>query len=87
MNICVYLAHAMAPFFLAVSTQYRFAHTDLKVPDFSFYRKDAKDAGDSQTSDNARKAFTYLMVAGKSPISVFSARIIALRVHLLTLYS
>jgi len=47
-------------------TQQRFSHTDAKVPDFDFYRRDStKDPtvahGDT---DISRRAFTYLMVAG-----------------------
>ena len=48
-------------------TQMRFAHTDIQVPDFSSYRRDTvKDpAKSSETSSDSRKAFSYLMVAGK----------------------
>ena len=45
--------------------QVRFAHTDLPVPDFSAYRRDGTKAikGSAQNSE-ARKAFTYMMLAG-----------------------
>ena len=44
----------------------RFAHTDVKIPDMSYYRRDpVKDpAKNSQSSAASRKAFTYMMVAG-----------------------
>jgi len=47
-------------------TQQRFAHTDAKAPDFSFYRREStKDATvASSESGMSRRAFTYLMVAG-----------------------
>ncbi len=48
--------------------QCRLAHTDLKVPDFSAYRKNQIGAppADKETDEASRKAFTYLMLAGKS---------------------
>jgi len=49
------------------SSQFRFAHTDVNFPDFSPYRRNAvKDPeADSESSSADRKAFTYLMLAGK----------------------
>jgi len=48
------------------SSQVRFAHTDVSFPDFSTYRRDSvKDPNvDSQASAPARKAFTYVALAG-----------------------
>lgn len=45
--------------------QVRFAHTDVPFPDFSYYRRDGTKAvkGPSPNSE-ARKAFTYMMLAG-----------------------
>jgi hypothetical protein len=55
----------MVPFF-SVTTQVRFYHTDIQVPDFSAYRrKDVKDStAVSRKSEDARKSFTYLVVGG-----------------------
>nr|XP_053644968.1 LOW QUALITY PROTEIN: cytochrome b-c1 complex subunit Rieske, mitochondrial-like [Cherax quadricarinatus] len=52
---------------VAASSQIRYAHTDIKVPDFSAYRRNSvKDthvkAGESET---AGKTFTYLLAGGK----------------------
>jgi ubiquinol-cytochrome c reductase iron-sulfur subunit len=53
------------PFF-SVTTQVKFYHTDIQVPDFSAYRrKDVKDStAISRESEGARKSFTYLIVGG-----------------------
>lgn len=47
-------------------TMQRFAHTDVKVPDFTDYRRDSSvdPTASSSESDISRRAFTYLMVAG-----------------------
>lgn len=45
-------------------SQRRYAHTDLKVPDFGGYRKDNK----SRTVEGGREAgkvFTYVMIGGE----------------------
>lgn len=53
--------------FLAVTSQVRFAHTDIQVPDFSDYRRaDVKDPRTKSTESAAsRQAFTYMVVGGK----------------------
>lgn len=52
--------------FFAVATQARFAHTDIKVPDFSDYRRDSVQRSASKNkSGEERKSFTYLLVGGK----------------------
>lgn len=52
--------------FFLVNTQVRFAHTDLRVPDFSAYRRDSvKSADRKNKSADDRNAFTYLIVGGK----------------------
>lgn len=49
----------------------RFAHTDIKVPDFSDYRKDStKRATARAQSAEERKAFTYLIVGGELELEV-----------------
>lgn len=53
-------------FLTTVTTQVRFAHTDIKVPDFSDYRRKAVERPTSKNdSSEERKTFTYLMVGGK----------------------
>lgn len=51
---------------IAGRTQMRYSHTDVQVPDFSAYRRDAvKDSTQSsRESLDSRRAFSYLMVAG-----------------------
>ncbi|XP_069698258.1 cytochrome b-c1 complex subunit Rieske, mitochondrial-like [Periplaneta americana] len=60
----------------AVSTQVRFAHTDIPVPDFSAYRR--KDVQDSTTisraSEESRKSFTYLVIGGGSVVGAYAAK-------------
>lgn len=54
--------------FILVSTQaVRLAHTDIRVPDFTEYRRDATKDPASRNRDNAdaRKNFTYLMAGSK----------------------
>jgi len=48
------------------SSQIRLAHTDVSFPDFTVYRRDSvKDpSADSEASAPARKAFTYVIMAG-----------------------
>jgi len=57
------------------SSQLRFAHTDVSFPDFSYYRRDStKDPTvDSQVSAPARKAFTYVALAGTDFLTYFTA--------------
>lgn len=54
-------------FFFAGNIQVRFAHTDIKVPDFSAYRRKETLSPTSKNADSAdsRKAFSYLIVGGK----------------------
>lgn len=42
------------------------AHTDIKVPDFSDYRRDSTKRSTARVETaEERKAFTYLLVGGK----------------------
>ncbi|XP_046340408.1 cytochrome b-c1 complex subunit Rieske, mitochondrial-like [Haliotis rufescens] len=61
---------------LASSNQVRFAHTDIPVPDFSFYRRDGvKDSHQSsQNSVVARRSFTYMIVGGGSVTAAYAAK-------------
>jgi len=61
-----------------VSSQVRFAHTDIQVPDFSAYRRDDVQnvrvkAGESSAS---RSSFTYMMVGGGTVAGIYSAKAI-----------
>lgn len=60
---------------VATTTQVRFAHTDIQVPDFSDYRRDStkRAATRAQTAEE-RKAFTYLLVGGAAVASAYSAK-------------
>lgn len=58
--------------FVLATTQVRFAHTDIQVPDFSDYRRDStkRAASKAQTAEE-RKAFTYLLVGGEISLLLF----------------
>ncbi|XP_056630614.1 cytochrome b-c1 complex subunit Rieske, mitochondrial [Diorhabda carinulata] len=60
----------------AVSTQIRWAHTDITVPDFSNYRRDStKDPyKKSKESEDSRKNFTYLMAGAFSVGGAYGAK-------------
>lgn len=64
---------------LSSGSQVRLAHTDVQVPDFSEYRRDAvKDpSSNAQTSHASRKGFTYLMVAGGSMAAAYGGKTLA----------
>ncbi|KAL8559660.1 hypothetical protein ACOMHN_008371 [Nucella lapillus] len=57
-------------------SQTRSAHSDIKVPDFSAYRRaGTKDShASSQPSASSRKVFTYLIAAGGTVASVYSTK-------------
>lgn len=59
-----------------VTTQVKFYHTDIQVPDFSAYRrKDVKDStAISRESEGARKSFTYLIVGGGAVVGTYAAK-------------
>ncbi|KAI7814594.1 cytochrome b-c1 complex subunit Rieske, mitochondrial [Triplophysa rosa] len=54
----------------------RFAHTDIKIPDFSDYRRpevlDPKKS--SQDSGEARKTFSYLITGSTAVVGVYTAK-------------
>lgn len=60
---------------VATTTQVRFAHTDIRTPDFSDYRRDStkRPTSKSETAEE-RKAFTYLLVGGAAVASAYSAK-------------
>lgn len=51
-----------------MSSQVRYAHTDIQIPDFSAYRRDETQDSRSKTTESAasRKSFTYMLVGGKT---------------------
>lgn len=58
-----------------VTTQVRFSHTDLQVPDFSPYRRDAvKDANRKNTSAEDRKAFSYMLAGATAVGGAYAAK-------------
>lgn len=61
---------------LAGSTQVRFAHTDLKVPDFSAYRKDQLKShnSDQKESDSQRKMTSYVIGGAGCVATVYGAK-------------
>ncbi|KAH9503005.1 Cytochrome b-c1 complex subunit Rieske, mitochondrial [Bulinus truncatus] len=58
--------------------QTRHAHTDLKVPDFSEYRRDQTKVHNSRTADSdvERKLTSYLIVGAGAVTCVYSAKAI-----------
>ncbi|XP_034039727.1 cytochrome b-c1 complex subunit Rieske, mitochondrial [Thalassophryne amazonica] len=56
----------------------RFAHTDIRVPDFSEYRRqDVLDPHKpAEESNEPRKAFSYMITAASSVVAVYSAKTI-----------
>ncbi|XP_053743534.1 cytochrome b-c1 complex subunit Rieske, mitochondrial [Synchiropus splendidus] len=59
-----------------VAAGVRFAHTDIKVPDFSDYRRpDVQDANkSSQDSSEARRTFSYLLTGATTVVGVYAAK-------------
>jgi len=62
---------------LTTATQVRFAHTDIKTPDFTEYRRDSTKRPNtrSETAED-RKSFTYLLVGGAAVASAYSAKVL-----------
>jgi len=60
----------------AVSSQVRWAHTDITVPDFSSYRRDSTKNPEAKSDQNedTRKNFTYLMAGGLSVGAAYGAK-------------
>ncbi|TRY74239.1 hypothetical protein DNTS_020511 [Danionella cerebrum] len=59
----------------------RFSHTDIKVPDFSDYRRedvlDPKKT--SQNSADARRAFSYLLTGSTLVVGIYAAKTVVLQ--------
>lgn len=60
----------------AVTSQVRWAHTDIKVPDWSEYRRDSTKSPTKKSSEteDARKSFTYLISAAAGVGAGYSAK-------------
>jgi len=60
----------------AVTTQIRWAHTDITVPDWSGYRRNTvKDPNVKSTeSEDSRKTFTYLVATAGSVATIYGAK-------------
>jgi len=58
------------------STSVRYAHTDIRVPDFSDYRRSELQDRTARNRDShaARNSFTYLIVGGGTAAGVYSAK-------------
>lgn len=54
----------------------RFAHTDIRVPDFSDYRRpEVQDPNkSSQSSSEARRSFSYLVTGATAVVGVYAAK-------------
>lgn len=63
---------------VAVSSQVRYTHTDIQVPDFSAYRRN--DVQDPRTKSGesaaSRSAFTYMLVGGGTVTGIYAAKTI-----------
>ncbi|XP_055638127.1 cytochrome b-c1 complex subunit Rieske, mitochondrial isoform X1 [Toxorhynchites rutilus septentrionalis] len=60
---------------IAATGQIRLAHTDIRVPDFSEYRREqVKRPNAKNTSADERAAFTYLMVGGAAVSTAYVAK-------------
>jgi len=60
-----------------ITGQVRYAHTDIQVPDFSAYRKDAAPGKTQDDTQNSSRAFTYLMMAGTWTATAYAGKNIA----------
>lgn len=63
-------ANYLEIFIFAATTQVRFAHTDIQVPDFTPYRRDStkRAASKAQTAEE-RMSFSYALVGGKESLT------------------
>uniref|UniRef100_A0A336LNM6 Cytochrome b-c1 complex subunit Rieske, mitochondrial n=1 Tax=Culicoides sonorensis TaxID=179676 RepID=A0A336LNM6_CULSO len=60
-----------------VTTQVRFAHTDIQVPDFTPYRRKAVERPNSKNdSAEERKTFTYLLAGGTGAVTAYGAKVL-----------
>jgi len=61
---------------IGVTTHVRMVHTDMEVPDFSYYRRSSVKDPASKNSDSTapRHAFTYLMAGSLGVVGAYSAK-------------
>lgn len=61
---------------ITTTTQVRFAHTDINVPDWSAYRRNDVKSGTAKSADSesSRKNFTYLLVGSTCAATAYSAK-------------
>lgn len=59
-----------------VTTQVRYAHTDIPVPDFTPYRRSAltDPTSSNKASEESRKTFSYMVVAGGAIGGAYAAK-------------
>lgn len=64
------------------STQMRFSHTDIRVPDNTYYRRKSVKSPTVSSRDSAdsRKLFSYLISAGGGVLCAYSAKTVVLDV-------
>ena len=68
----------MLIFLITGPGQVRFAHTDIRVPDFGGYRRDTT-ASPYENADPAaptRKSFSYLFAGGGAVVAAYSAKVL-----------
>lgn len=61
---------------VTTATQVRYAHTDINVPDWSEYRRDAVKSPESKSSktESSRKNFTYLLAGAGCVGTTYAAK-------------
>lgn len=61
---------------VTTTTQVRYAHTDINVPDWTNYRRDSTKSPHSQNSktESTRKSFTYLVAGAGCIGSTYAAK-------------
>lgn len=61
---------------LTTTSQHRFAHTDIQIPDWTKYRREAtKDPNEKSTaSEESRKNFTYLVAGAGTVATAYAAK-------------
>lgn len=61
---------------VTATTQVRYAHTDINVPDWTVYRRDATKSPTSKSShtEDSRKGFTYLIAGAGCVAGTYAAK-------------
>lgn len=75
-SVFMQVIHLFVCLFSVARSSVRFAHTDIKIPDFSDYRRpevlDPKKS--SQESGDTRRAFSYLITGSTAVLGVYAAK-------------